>query len=231
MNKNNHWLLISLLLILAACTSKPQFINHPSPNLTVASDEFANVDTALADLGCNDILVPSNLIGGLNPPYPLALCQIDLYSGTASPEIESEIEQGEFIYYLGGLSGSYIRYVIFQDSEYRLIETEDEFRAVYAPIESPDEALSYVLALTRYSAAYGMEYDSSMKYEVDTLEDTYVTSESDGYILHLYFHQFYGCGPHWTSAVDVHVSFEGVIKEVGQTQVFRDPTLDELCVD
>lgn len=231
MKKNIFYFLITLLFILGACTSKPQFINHPPPDLTVNFDAFANADTALADFGCNEILIPSNLIGGLNPPYPLALCQIDLYSGAASPEIESEIDAGEYIYALGGLSGTYFRYVIFQDGEYRLIETEDEFRTVYAPIESPEEALSYVLAVTRYSAAYGMEYDPSMKYEVRTLEDTYITSESDGYILHLYYSQFYGCGPHWTSAVDVQVSFEGVIKEVGQTQVFRDPNLDEVCVD
>lgn len=245
MNKSNRWFLISFLLIFTACTSKPKIINHPPPpNIPVAFDEFTNAgcpagtsdqpcgaDTALADFGCSDILIPSNFIGGLNPPYPIALCQIDLRSGTTSPEIESEIDAGEYIYPLGGLSGSFIRYVVFQDGEYRLLKTEDEFRTMYAPIESPEEALSYVLAVTRYSASYGMEYDPTMKYEVRTLEDTYVTSESDGYILHLYFHQFYGCGPHWTSAVDVHISFEGIIREIGQTQVFRDPTLDDLCVD
>ena len=121
--------------------------------------------------------------------------------------------------------------IFYRNGEFRLLKTKDEFRNVYAPIESPEEALSYVLAVTRYSAAYGIEYDPSMKYEVRKLEDTHVTSESDGYLLHLYFDQFYGCGPHWTSAVDVHVSFEGAIKEVAQTQVFRDPQLDDLCVD
>ena len=219
MNKSNRWFLISLLLLIAACTSKPQFINHPQPNIPpVAFDEFTNAgcpagtsdqpcgaDSPLADFGCNDILIPSNLISGLNPPYPIAICQIDLISGATNPEIESEIEQGEYIYSLGGLSGSYFRYVIFQDGKYRLLKTEDEFRTVYAPIESPEEALSYVLAVTRYSASYGIAYDPTMEYEVSKLEDTYVTSESDGYILHLYFSQFYGCGPHWTSAVDVHI--------------------------
>ncbi|MDQ3005825.1 MAG: hypothetical protein M3R47_10645, partial [Chloroflexota bacterium] len=181
--------------------------------------------------GCNDILIPSNLMGGLEPAYPIAICQIDLYAGAQTPNIESEIEQGEFISHLGGLSRSYIRYVVFQNGEYRLLKTKDEFRNVYAPIESPEEALSYVLAVTRYSASYGLVYDPSMEYEVGRLEDTHVSSESDDYILHLYFHQFYGCGPHWTSVVDVHVSFEGAIKEVAQTQVFRDPNLDDLCVD
>jgi hypothetical protein len=245
MNKNNRWFPISLLLVLAACTSKPQFINHTPPGMPpVAFDEFTNAgcpagtsdqpcgaDSPLADFGCNEILIPSNLLGGLEPAYPMAICQIDLFAGAQTPNIESEIERGEFIYHLGGLLRSYIRYVVFQNGEYRLLKTEDEFRNVYAPIESPEETLSYVLAVTRYSAYYGLEYNPSMKYEVSTLEDTHVTSESDGYLLHLYFDQVFGCGPHWTSAVDVHLSFEGAIKEVGQTQVFRDPQLDDLCVD
>lgn len=244
MNKTNRWFPISLLLVLAACTSKPQFINHTSPDMTVAFDEFRNAgcpagtsdqpcgaNSSLSDFGCNDILIPSNLMGGLEPAYPIAICQIDLFAGAQTPNIESEIEQGEYIYHLGGLSRSYIRYVFFQNGEYRLLKTKDEFQNIYAPIESPEEALSYVLAVTRYSAYYGLEYDPSMEYEVRTLEDTHVISESDGYILHLYFYQFYGCGPHWTTAVDVHISFEGAIKEIAQTQVFRDPNLDELCVD
>lgn len=243
-NKNNYWHLISLAFLLAACTAQPQFINHPAPNLPVVFDEFTNAGcpagtsdktcgtgTPLADFGCNEILVPSSLTGGLDPAFPIAVCRIDLYAGSLTPTLESEIEEGEFIYHEGGLSRSFIRYVIFQDGEFRLLKTEEDFRSIFAPIESTEEALSYVLALRRYSAYYGLELDPAVEYEVDTLEDTFVTSESDGYLLHLYYYQLFGCGPHWTLAIDVHVSFDGVIEEVSQTQVFRDPNLDELCVD
>ena len=235
---------MGLTIVLTACSPTPTFINHTPPNLPVVFDEFTNAgcptdsngrpcgaDGPLAAFGCNDIFIPSNLTGGLEPAYPIAICQIDLRTGATNPEIESEIERGEYIYYLGGLSGSYVRYVVFQNGEFRLLKTVDDFRTVYAPIESPEEALSYVLAVTTLSAYYGLEYDPAMEYEVNEIEDTYATSETDGYRLHLFNYQEFGCGPHWVTAMEMHISFDGTIQEISQTQIFRDPNLDELCVD
>jgi hypothetical protein len=243
-NHINSFLRISFLLVLAACSSNPTFVNHTPPDLPVAFDEFTNAgcpdgtsdqpcgaNTPLADFGCNHIYAPSTLTGGLEPPHPIAICEIDLFAGALTPTIESEIDQGEFIYHLGGLSRSYLRYVIIQNGEFRLLKTVNDFRAVYAPIDSPEEALSYVLAVTRLSAYYGLEYDPAMEYEVNEIEDTFVTAETDGYRLHLFYYQLFGCGPHWITAMDMHISFDGTIQEISQTQIFRDPTMDELCVD
>jgi hypothetical protein len=173
---------------------------------------------------------PSSLIGGLQPSYPIAVCQVrpgpDL-----SKEMRAEIDQGLYFYYTGGLFGSYIRYVIFQVGAFRLIKSEDEFREIYAPIETPEEALSYVLAVKNLSAYYGLAYTSGYKYEVDTVEDTYVTSEDEGYKLNLYSYQLAGCGPHWTSEIEVLVKPEGLVQELNQKPIFRDPHLDELCID
>jgi hypothetical protein len=88
-----------------------------------------------------------------------------------------------------------------------------------------------VLAVRNLSAYYGLEYLSGYEYEVDTIEDTYVTPEANGYLVHLFYDQVFGCGPHWTSAIDVRVSIEGNVEELSSTAIFRDPNLDELCVD
>ena len=242
MSKNNRWFPMNLLLLLAACTSKPQFINHLAPDMPIAFNEFTNVgcpssisdqpcgaNSTLAALGCDEIQIPPSLLGGLKPSYPIAVCQ--LIHDQANAETRAEIEKELYFFYTGGLFGSYVRYVIFQDGEFRLIKSEDEFRAIYAPVDTPEEALSYVLAVTNLSAYYGLAYDPAYKYEVGMIEDTNVTPEPDGYKLHLYRDAVFGCGPHWISAVDVHISFEGAIKEIGQTQVFRDPNMDEVCVD
>jgi hypothetical protein len=143
----------------------------------------------------------------------------------------AEIDSGQFLYYTGGLFGSYIRYVIHQNGEFVLLKTEQEFRRLFAPIESPDEALSYVLAIRNLSASYGSQYNPAYEYEVDTIEDTYVTSDSDGYLVHLFHDQAFGCGPHWISEVDVHVSVEGKVEEVASKPIFRDPNLDDVCID
>lgn len=240
-NKNKSWILISLLLLLVACQSKPRFINHPQPNLSVTFDVFDTAgclkdssgqcmnDSTLAALGCDEIQVPPSLLGGLNPSYPIAVCQ--LIPDQAKAEIQAEIEKGLYFFYTGGLFGRYIRYVIFQDGEFRLLKSEDEFRAIYAPVGTPEEALSYVLAVTNLSAYYGLAYDPVYKYEVGTVEDTTVIPEPDGYKLHLYYDAVFGCGPHWTSEVEMHVSTEGVVREMSSKPIFRDPNQDDLCVD
>jgi hypothetical protein len=181
-------------------------------------------------LGCDEMQAPSSLIGGLQPAYPIAICQV--HPGPdQTREMQAEIEQGLYFYYTGGLFGSFIRYIIVQDGAFRLIRSEDEFREIYAPIETPEEALSYVLAVENLSAYYGLAYTSGYKYEVDTVEDSYVTSEGNGFRLHLYDYQLAGCGPHWTSEVEMQVTLEGIVQELGRKPIFRDPNQDELCID
>jgi hypothetical protein len=238
--KNNSWLLISLLLLLVACQSKPRFMNHPQPNLSVTFDVFVAgclndssgqcmSESTRAALGCDEIQAPPSLLGGLNPSYPIAVCQ--MIPNQIKAETQAEIEKGLYFFHTGGLFGNYVRYVIFQDGAFRLLKSEEEFRAIYAPVETPEEALSYVLAVTNLSAYYSLAYNSAYKYEVDTIEDTHVTPEPDGYKLHLYHDGVFGCGPHWTSEVEMHVSTEGVVQEIGRKPIFRDPNTDELCID
>ena len=224
------WLAIWLMLSLSACQNKPQFINHTPPNLAVSMDVFSDAALA-AQFGCDEIQTPSYLLGGLEPAFPIALCVFEYIPGEGPEELAAEIENGQFIYYTGGLFGSYLRYIIYQNGEFALLKTEEDLRRVFAPIESPDEALSYVLAVKRLSAAYGLAYDPAYKYEVDIIEDTYVTAETDGYLVHLFYDQVFGCGPHWTSDVDVYVSAEGIIEQRNSRQLFRDPSIDDLCVD
>lgn len=231
---------ILFVALLAACQTGPRFINHPRPDLAITFDVFqdagcpadqygyrpCNSNSPLYALGCNEIQVPSDLLGGLHPSHPIAMCLVSRDNMT-----ESQIAAAQFLYYTGGLAGSFLRYVIHQNDEFTLVQSEEEFREIFAPVETPEEALSYVLAVKNLSAYYGLENDPAVEYEVDVIEDTHVVAEADGYRLHLYTYQLFGCGPHWVSAVEIHVSSEGVIQELSQTPVFRNPDEDGLCVD
>ena len=228
--KTKLWQTIWLLMFLSACQSQPEFINHAPPNLAVSIDVFSD-STLSATFDCNEIQAPSNLIGGLEPSYPIAICAIQYRPGETTEELAAEIENEQFFYYTGGLFGSYIRYLIYQDGEFVLLKTEEDLRKRFAPIESPEEALSYILAAKNLSAYYGLQYDPAYEYEVNTIEDTYVTPDTHGYLIHLFYDQTFGCGPHWISEVDVHVSVEGNLEERSSRQIFRNPDLDELCVD
>jgi len=185
----------------------------------------------LANMGCDEIQAPSSLIGGLEPSYPIAICAIQYIPGEGAEELAAEIESGQFFYYTGGLRGNYVRYVVYQNGEFILLKTEEDLRKLFAPIESPEEALSYALAAKNLSAYYDLRFDPAYEYEVDTIEDTYVTSDTGGYLAHLFHDQQFGCGPHWISEIDVYVSVDGNIEERSNRHSFRNPDSDEVCVD
>jgi len=243
--RNDCWRFIVLLSLLVSCQSKPRFVHHAQPNLSVAFDIFDNAgcpedeygfryctnDSPLKALGCDEIQEPSSLMGGLNPSYPIAVCRVRDKPNQTNAEMQAEIEKGLYFYYIGGVFSSYIRYVIVQDGEFHLIKSEDEFRNIYAPIEMPEEALSYVLAVKKLSAYYSLAYEPDYKYEMGTLEDTYVAAVPNGYKLHLFYYELFGCGPHWTYQVEIQVTSEGIIQEVERKQLFRDPKEDGSCVD
>lgn len=244
-NRIHCWLFVSLLLLLVACQPTPRFINHPRPILSVAFDAFDNAgcpldeygfrfctnDSPLKAFGCDEIQEPSSLIGGLDPYYPIAVCRVRDKPNQMNAEIRAEIENGMYFYHIGGVFSSYIRYVILQDSEFHLIKSEDEFRNIFAPIETPEEALSYVLAVKSLSAYYDLAYNPDYEYEIGTIEDTYVISVPNGYKLHLYDYELLGCGPHWTYQVDMQITSQGIIQEIERKQIFRDPKEDGSCAD
>jgi hypothetical protein len=112
-----------------------------------------------------------------------------------------------------------------------LVETEDEFREIFAPIETQEEALGYVKAVTGLDDYYGLP-DPSHKYFVnDVVEDTYGKAVEDGYLVHLYYTEVFGCGPHPTFSVDFHITSQGDIQQVGTEKVFTNPNQDGMCVD
>ena len=108
-NKHTFGLLISLLSVLVACQSRPRFINHSQPNIAVAFDVTGCLkdgsgqcisDSTRAALGCDEIQQPPSLMRGLNPPYPIAVCQ--LIPDQAKPETQAEIEKGLYFFHTGG---------------------------------------------------------------------------------------------------------------------------------
>jgi hypothetical protein len=223
----------------------PEFINHPQPELTVNVSVFEDTgcplneygelicseDSPLSDLGCDQIVAPSDFMGGLDPAYPIATCYFQSYLHNDDFELLMQVEDEGFVYSSGGLYQVNTRYVIYQDGEFELIKTIDELQSTFAPITSKTEALSYALASQQFSAYYDLEYDSNLRYLVNVVEDTHVEEIEDGYLVQLYFYRDYGCGPHTTSAVDVLITNQGEIGEVVFEGVYENPEEDDMCTD
>ncbi len=236
-----------------AVRSFPCFINHPPPELALDAEAFEGAgcppneygyrnckdDGPVGVLGCNEISEADDLLGGLEPSHPIVGCLID---GFFQEEDEWDVEwlgvgdynynaKGGYFYRVGGRKSSAVQYVMVRDDQFALIETEDEFREIFSPIESADEALSYVLAVTGLFPLYGLEPEPRLEYFVEEITDTYVEAVADGFLVNLFYHETFGCGPHRTLAVEFHIDPEGHVKQLSKTPVFTDPEWDNACVD
>ncbi|HEY9849062.1 MAG TPA: hypothetical protein V6D28_06370 [Leptolyngbyaceae cyanobacterium] len=223
--------------LLGATARQPEIVNYPKPDLEVDLSAFrrggCNVDrdgnlnceweSPVADLGCTTLSQPSDLLGGLNPKFPLAVCK--------QRSARSRPATGEYIYQTGGLLPTYYRYVVYKNGKFSLIKNEREFKNTFAPIESSQEALSYALAVKNLQAFYGQQINPDYEYFVDKIEDTRVQQNRDGYLINLYEKRIFGCGPHPTSVVNVLVTRDGNVREVSRKEVYKNPQEDFLCVD
>ncbi len=179
---------------------------------------------ALGALGCAEIRLPGEVLGGLQPAYPLRAC-------LAAHQPGERLAEGEFIYREGCLISDYIRYVVINDGGFVLLKSLADLQQAYAPIESEVEALSYALAASGLGVRYGLTSQPDLRYFVDQLEDTHVETVPQGYQVRLFDYKLCGCGPHPTYAVDVLVTSDGQLRELGREKIYEDPAEDKLCVD
>ena len=254
------WLCILLGsgLLLAACQQcittpsksllTPRVINHPQPLLALSNPnafsdagcppqenghQICEKDSPLKALGCDSVKEPSNLLGGLDPHFPIMLCLIEPSLHEQPDQINAQVfAPGQFIYRSYDLVPTYYRYVIRRDNQFQLIKTRTEFEAVYTPVESEDEALSYALAITGFSARYGLTIQSDYHYLTNELEDTYVEKTEQGYEVYLYDElECGGCRPHTTSSDSVIVTTNGKVVLRGKMPIFEDPQGNEGCIN
>jgi hypothetical protein len=229
----------------------PEFVNHDAPELapdmSVFEAECGAPDAQgyvsceppsdpLGALGCDAIFGPlPDAVGALDPAYPIAYCT----ARNANPDVDIERvwmnyayqPEGNYFYITGCRASQYVRFVIYKDGQFALVKTEDEFRELFAPIETEQEALGYVLAVTGLDDLYDLEYNADLEYFGDFLEDTHATTVADGYVVNLFQKEVCGCGPHPTYAVSFHVTSEGYVKQIERVMAFKDPAEDGMCID
>jgi hypothetical protein len=230
-----------LLMLFVACNlgdlSLPEVQNYPQPTMHVSTEaawetgcapagdsNLCAAESPLGSLGCERLQQPGDMLGGLDPSYPIQLCQARREPGEA-------VDPSTYIYREGCLVKFYIRYAIWRNDQFEVIESQQELSSIYAPIDSPEEALSYALASTGLGVRYGIEPVGGYRYFVDQLQDTYVQEIENGFLVLLYDYHLCGCGPHPTYAVVVQVNRDGQVQEIERQEVYEDPAEDDLCVD
>jgi hypothetical protein len=228
----------ALLSALLAC-SLPQFnlfskvIKHDPPTLQIDNQFFADKDCFNSsdclpenlkklDPPIGMLLEPSSMLGGLTPKMPIAIATTMAYE---------PIADFKYVYLNQCLRTQYIRYVVSDSDTLVLVDSIDGLAALFAPIDTPEEALSYAIAATGYSAIYDLHEFPRPKLYVDSVEETFVTATEEGYSVHLFDAYLCGCGPHIAKSVEVEVSRDGQIKTSEPINAFSDPKMDELCID
>jgi hypothetical protein len=217
----------------------PAIVRHPAPVLSVdwrpfyegggcgpAADWklYCSEDSALGAVGCEEVRQPSPFLGGLSPANPIALC---LAPRNADRDTPAFLTYGCML-----LMDGY--YVIREEDGFRVIRTFGELQETFAPIDSPEEALSYALAATGYSASfdgyYGHVAPADYRYFTDRIEDTHVDTVAGGYEVNLFSRQDCGCGPKQTIEIILRLTVSGAVQQVSSETVYED-TSDTACVD
>jgi hypothetical protein len=233
--------LLTIALLMTSCQfDSLKLIHHEKPNIETDFSPFQKIgcdkskenenryqcqeNSLLFVSGC-DFIEDVPLLGGLTPNYPIALCTRE-----TDEEFAFVVLPPDECLYANGFVTTYChRYVIYKDGSFQLVKTMSGFRALFAPVNSPDEALGFVLATGWYTAKYDQTKLSEYVYTVRELEDTYVETTTDGYVVHVFYAPPFGCSVFETSAVDIKVTRDGQMEEIARHPVYH--TKDTICVE
>ena len=189
----------------AAAQYTPRFINHPAPEFSSSIGAFTfggcnaetglcPPDSAIGQLGCQKV-VARDLYGGLTPAVPSAWCIIE----TGQPANPQAFD------YIDYPTPHYRGILIYHNNQYYIASNPGIVQDLYAPIETPDEALSYALLLTGYEPKYDQGIIAKAEYLTPVIEDTHVDKVANGFGLHLFVTEPTSDCEWTTSAVDVLV--------------------------
>lgn len=246
------WLLI---VFLVACSSEvvenekienPKIINYAEPR-------FYQGDATLIDLGCQssgvkghwdcssdsqlgsmgcDHIYTDEWIGGFTPPYWIWKCfNRESISNEYFTPSESCHDDWPMEYYSEA-------FVVANTKEVRFLNVLDtsDLTRTFAPIDSKEEALSYLILATYISdgslgelwPAFRPDIDwNSIEYHLDMIEGTHVLESKDGYLINLFSGFDCGCDNHNVYTVNVLVAKDGKIYELDKRLIYTV----EACVD
>lgn len=215
------------ILLLGGCERSVTVIEHPPLDWSINAQRLRETGCVqplqescpeLAALGCDEIGLPSFYLGGLQPPLTVLECV----------HARGEPPNRQYFKQPAGLDNRYRSFVIFQDGAFRLIIKKSEFKEIFAPVESADEALSYAMAISSLGARFDIDPNANVEYLVKEIEETHVSETPDGYLVRLFdWSHKMGCDTHTFYAVDVLVTREGDVREVAREAIYKG----QVCFD
>lgn len=214
----------------------PKVVNHDSPSFaplmempnTGCNDEgygwiACPEESEPAKLGCVTISPLNDTIGGLTPALPIMACRMEM--------MYEDLPKEEYLYNIGCPTNMYVRMLTWHEGSFDIIKGVPDMQKFFAPVDSPEEAISYAVAATGYWAEFGVEVHKDYRYLSDEIEDTHAVETGNGYVVNLFGWQLCGCGPHTYYRVDVTVSRDGEVSLSDRIPLYEKPEDDGVCID
>lgn len=161
---------------------------------------------------------------------------VDINYGSLRPKFRLALgikygERDSVLYWNGCMFPAGINLIVQDSLGFHLIWNKQDLKKYFSPIETKEEALSYVYASSGLSPSYDFEIKSRYRQFVDTIRTTYSTQSNNGFDINLFDYELCGCGPHTHFMIKYKVSFEGDIQELERIDLYEDPKEDGLCID
>jgi hypothetical protein len=177
-------------------------------------------DTSIEErFSCIQISNASRALENLSPPLPLVECLF------LSKDYNSE----EGIVREGCMMPLFRRYIAKQGEDFKLIESIEEFRSIFAPVETKEEAMAFAVALTSSLPRYDTSVPQDYFPVKSAIRPTYAEVSQEGYKVRLFDSEICGCGSHPYYAVEYLVTKAGNVTELSREKVY-DSTI-QICVD
>ncbi len=172
--------------------------------------------------GCFEIKNVSSELYALTPALPIVEC---LYLTKDDSALEDDLG----IVREGCMMPIYRRFIVGQGTDSRIISSAEQFRLMFAPVQSKEEALAFAVALTDSFALYDTTVPEGYFKTASQVTPTYAEDTKEGYAVHLFEIQSCGCGSHPYYAVDYLVTGDGNVTETHREEVFNSNY--SICVD
>lgn len=125
--------------------------------------------------------------------------------------------------YLG--AGSYVKYLVFSGDRVVELKNESAFERFFAPVNSSEEALAFVLGVHPHTSARDVvevPQGYTLLVSKDELKPTTVVKNEDGFEINVFFTDFITCGaPIPTYEETYTVTNEGNVTIISQKKLFK----------
>jgi hypothetical protein len=239
--KPTFQIIIILSLLMVGCstatTENPKIVNYPQPEFIQDQDALAiknagcvydastngwncQPDAQLGSMGCKTIWT-FDQVGSF---APLFIWGCYRYDDVVSDQFILKTDCGDNHLYSMGI-------VLFQDGKYQLLNLKsiDDLKNAFAPIDSGDKALSYILIANNF---YSMldnlapqftidqaDLSQPVTFHVTEFDGTHAEKTDDGYIVNLYTANSC-CADQDIYAENILVTTVGDIKIIDKKLVF-----------